>query len=243
VASGKHPATDWNGFVDRKRYGVTGGSWPARYEVRVEGVLEQRRWSEWFEGLEVERAGDETILSGTLPDQPALYGVLDKVRDLGLTVIVVRRLPRTETTAAIGLVPDAIEGFMPEPRGLLDPVQAYLAEPRCAVLSTVGPDGAPRQAVVHYLLERDALIVNGRANRHWVSNLRRDQRVSVVVHDADQPLHWVGVKGSAELLRTGKAAVDDAMAMARRYGEVPAAYQDQQRVSFRIVPWRLSEYG
>jgi hypothetical protein len=41
---------------------------------------------------------------------------------------------------------------------------------------------------------------------------------------------------------TGKAAVDDAMAMARRYGEDPAAYQDQQRVSFRILPWRLYEY-
>jgi hypothetical protein len=74
---------------------VTGGSWPARYEIRVEGALE-RRWSEWFEGLEVDRAGDETILSGTLPDQPALHGVLDKVRNLGLTVIVVRRLPREE---------------------------------------------------------------------------------------------------------------------------------------------------
>ena len=74
---------------------MTGGSWPARYEVRVEGVLEGR-WSEWFEGLEVEVVGDETIFSGTLPDQPALHGVLDKVRDLGLTVIVVRRLPPEE---------------------------------------------------------------------------------------------------------------------------------------------------
>jgi len=72
---------------------VTGGSWPARYEVRVEGVLGDR-WSEWFEGLEVRRRGDVTILSGELPDQPALHGILDKVRNLGLTVIVVRRLPR-----------------------------------------------------------------------------------------------------------------------------------------------------
>jgi hypothetical protein len=74
---------------------VTGGPWPARYEVRVEGVLEGR-WSEWFEGLEVERVGDDTILSGTLPDQPALHGILDKVRDLGLTLIAVRRLPPDE---------------------------------------------------------------------------------------------------------------------------------------------------
>ena len=74
---------------------MSGGSWPARYEVRVDGVLEGR-WSEWFEGLEVERVGDETVLSGTLRDQPALHGVLDKVRDLGLSVIAVRRLPPGE---------------------------------------------------------------------------------------------------------------------------------------------------
>jgi hypothetical protein len=70
-------------------------SWPARYELRVEGVLDSR-WSPWFEGLRVEHQGDETLLSGVLADQPALHGVLDKVRDLGLCIIVVRRLPPQE---------------------------------------------------------------------------------------------------------------------------------------------------
>lgn len=37
--------------------------------------------------------GGETVLSGTLPDQPALHGVFDKVRDLGLCIVMVRRLP------------------------------------------------------------------------------------------------------------------------------------------------------
>ena len=70
---------------------MSGGSWPARYEVRVEGILAEE-WSDWFAGLEVRSVGDETILSGTLPDQPALHGLLDKVRDLGLSVVAVRRL-------------------------------------------------------------------------------------------------------------------------------------------------------
>jgi hypothetical protein len=68
-------------------------------------------------------------------------------------------------------------------------------------------------------------------------------RLSVLIHDADRPLHWVGITGSADLLREGEAAVDGAMAMARRYGEDPAAYQDQHRVSFRIVPGRVYQYG
>jgi hypothetical protein len=58
----------------------------------VDGVLDGR-WSEWFEGMEVSNDGGETVLTGTLPDQPALHGVLEKVRNLGLSVITVRRLP------------------------------------------------------------------------------------------------------------------------------------------------------
>jgi hypothetical protein len=38
------------------------------------------------------------------------------------------------------------------------------------------------------------------------------------------------------------AAVEDAMAIARRYGEDPAAYRDQARISFRIVPRHIDEY-
>jgi hypothetical protein len=44
-------------------------------------------------------------------------------------------------------------------------------------------------------------------------------------------------------VRQGQAAVDDAMTMARRYGEDPADYQHLERVSFQIVPQRVYEYG
>jgi hypothetical protein len=66
--------------------------WPARYEIRVDSVLDGR-WSRWFQGLQIQNQAGETILSGTLPDQSALHGILDKVRDLGLSIIAVRRLP------------------------------------------------------------------------------------------------------------------------------------------------------
>lgn len=73
-----------------------GGSWPARYEIRLESVLDDR-WSEWFDGLQIENQGGETILSGTITDQSALHGILDRVRDLGLSVISVRRIPPKES--------------------------------------------------------------------------------------------------------------------------------------------------
>jgi hypothetical protein len=62
----------------------------ARYEIRVEGVLDDR-WADWF-GLQLSNDGRQTFLAGLLPDQSALHGVLAKIRDLGLSLISVRRL-------------------------------------------------------------------------------------------------------------------------------------------------------
>jgi aminoglycoside 6'-N-acetyltransferase len=64
------------------------------YEIRVEEALDDR-WSAWFEGLEVKIKKGQTIISGTIPDESALHGVLAKVRDLGLHLIALRRLEPT----------------------------------------------------------------------------------------------------------------------------------------------------
>ena len=68
---------------------------PARYEIRVAGLLDSR-WSAWFDGLQVSDDGEETVISGLLTDQPALHGLLAKIRDLGLCLISVRRLDTGE---------------------------------------------------------------------------------------------------------------------------------------------------
>lgn len=72
------------------RRGVSGG-WPARYEIRVEGVLDNR-WADWFENLQVRSEGTQTVISGLLADQPALHGLLAGIRDLGMCLVLVRRL-------------------------------------------------------------------------------------------------------------------------------------------------------
>ena len=62
---------------------------PGRYEIRLKGHLDAR-WTDWFEGLSFTHASDgTTILSGPIVDQAALYGLLRKVRDLGLPLIAV----------------------------------------------------------------------------------------------------------------------------------------------------------
>lgn len=70
---------------------------PAQYEIRVDGALDDR-WVAWFEGLHVSSDGRQTVIRGLLPDQPALHGLLAKVRDLGLCLISVRRLNPTDDT-------------------------------------------------------------------------------------------------------------------------------------------------
>jgi hypothetical protein len=56
------------------------------YEIRVDGRL-SHQWAAWFDGMKLHYEANETVLTGPVPDQAALHGLLIKVRDLGLTLI------------------------------------------------------------------------------------------------------------------------------------------------------------
>jgi hypothetical protein len=63
-----------------------------RYEIRVEGVLDES-WSTWFDNLQiVANERGETVIVGAVADQAALHGLLRRIRDLGLTLLDVHRL-------------------------------------------------------------------------------------------------------------------------------------------------------
>ena len=67
------------------------------YEIKIQGLLEDH-WAKWFEGMTlrwIENSDTHqgcTILSGPIMDQPALHGLLAKIRDLNLTLISVYRI-------------------------------------------------------------------------------------------------------------------------------------------------------
>lgn len=66
------------------------------YEIRVEGHLDGQ-WTDWFDGLSIRLEPDgTTLLSGPVPDQPALYGLLRKVRDFGLPLVSVNQVQFNE---------------------------------------------------------------------------------------------------------------------------------------------------
>ena len=69
-------------------------------EIRVKGRIDER-WSEWFDGLTITHSDqDETVLTGPIVDQAALYGLVAKLRDLGLRLLAVNSVkqdvPREE---------------------------------------------------------------------------------------------------------------------------------------------------
>lgn len=64
----------------------------AVYHIRVKGNLD-RKWSDWFDSLTIiPQADDETLLTGPVADQAALHGLLGKIRDLGLPLLLVKRM-------------------------------------------------------------------------------------------------------------------------------------------------------
>ena len=61
------------------------------YHIRVQGTLD-RKWEDWFDGFVIApQANGETGLTGPVTDQAALHGMLGKVRDLGLPLVLVAR--------------------------------------------------------------------------------------------------------------------------------------------------------
>jgi hypothetical protein len=65
---------------------------PMIYQIRIKGHL-GGEWTDWFEGLTMTlEASGETLLTGPVVDQAVLYGLLRKVRDLGMTLISVNTI-------------------------------------------------------------------------------------------------------------------------------------------------------
>lgn len=65
---------------------------PYIYQVKIEGYLGSQ-WVDWFDGMSITHEEENiTVLTGAIVDQSALYGLLKKLRNLGMTLISLQRL-------------------------------------------------------------------------------------------------------------------------------------------------------
>jgi hypothetical protein len=80
-----------NGSTSRK---------PAIYEIRIRGRLDED-WAEWFDDMTLTHTSEgHTLLTGPLPDQAALHGLLNKIRNLNLDLISVTQVePKSQDEA------------------------------------------------------------------------------------------------------------------------------------------------
>ena len=68
---------------------------PDIYQIKIRGQLDPR-WADWFAGLSITAdVSGLTVLEGPVVDQAALYGLLKKIRDLGITLVSFNSLDHT----------------------------------------------------------------------------------------------------------------------------------------------------
>lgn len=130
-------------------------------------------------------------------------------------------------------------------------VRDFLSETRFATIATINPDGSPSQAVIWYRFDDDTIVINSAVGRRWPTNLLRDPRISVAVHDGGDGYRWVGLGGVVEAIEDQPTAQADIAEMARRYhandpAEAEALVRDrferQTRISFRVAIDRVHDH-
>jgi PPOX class probable F420-dependent enzyme len=142
---------------------------------------------------------------------------------------------------------------LPRDRGLPlpDHIRTFLDDLRFATISTIDPDGTPRQAVVWYTLDGDEIVINSAIGRRWPANLVRDPRMSLSVTDAVDGYRWVGLRGTVEPIMDRDQTQADIAAMARHYhadepGEaerlISERFGRQDRISFRLRAWSIFDH-
>ncbi|MEZ4711261.1 MAG: hypothetical protein R3A44_28950 [Caldilineaceae bacterium] len=85
------------------RHGTTEGhDKPTAIEIRIKGHLADR-WIDWFGDLSITLTENgDTLLTGPVVDQAALYGLLRKVRDLGMPLLAVNQVEPSQIDALDG---------------------------------------------------------------------------------------------------------------------------------------------
>jgi PPOX class probable F420-dependent enzyme len=128
-------------------------------------------------------------------------------------------------------MPAAIEGRARE----------LLEQPNFAHLATVRQDGTVHGVVVWQHVEDGKVALNSSEGRAWPANVRRDPRVTITVHNNENPYEYVEVRGRI-VEDTHEGAKEHIDALAKKYmdkDEYPFLQPGEQRIRFLVEPDRV----
>ena len=90
-------------------------------------------------------------------------------------------------------------------------------EPNLATVVTLMPDGRPQAQLTWIDTDGEHLLVNTEPQRQRAKNIRRDPRVTVLIHSAKDPWDWAEVRGHVVEVIDGQEARDHIDALSRKY--------------------------
>jgi PPOX class probable F420-dependent enzyme len=131
------------------------------------------------------------------------------------------------------------ENFELDVRTLGTDIAAFLEAPRYGVIATYDVDGSIWQAVVWYEVTDDGILMNALHSRRWLTNLRRDPRLSLVIADGED---YVILRGEAVVTDDPRRGLAEALALAKRYRSEDT-YAGQHRVSVVFDPRHYGLHG
>ncbi|WP_411108385.1 PPOX class F420-dependent oxidoreductase [Streptomyces sp. c-19] len=126
---------------------------------------------------------------------------------------------------------------------LPDAVRALLDDINPAVLATIQPDGSPQTSVVWVGRDGDDVLISSQEGRRKIKNIRADARVSLTVHDRDDPDVYAEIRGTATVAEDAGRVL--AVALAESYEGEGAGQEyldlppEKVRVAVRITPTKI----
>lgn len=112
-----------------------------------------------------------------------------------------------------------------------------------AGFATINPDGAPQLSTMWVTRDGDDVIACTLRGRRKERNLRRDNRVSVLLTDPDDGESHSEIRGTATLIETGGKEMMDELSHKYRCRPFPPESPDRVRVVVRITPTKVIDHG
>lgn len=126
---------------------------------------------------------------------------------------------------------------------LTDKAKVLLDGTTFAAFATINPDGSPQTSTMWVTREGDQVVVSTLLGRQKAKNLQRDNRVSVLLTNPDDPEQYVEIRGTASITETGGRALIEALSRKYRGTEFPQEAPDRVRVVVRITPTKVVEHN